>query len=466
MRIAALPIFLLPGACATATLAPPDLGALYDAAAQASDRERNPIILVPGLLGSRLEQAGTGRVVWGAFAGDYADPERTDGARLFALPIDPSVPVAELADDVVPAGALESLRVQLLGLPIDVSAYVQILLALGVGGYRDRALGEAGAIDYGDEHFTCFQFDYDWRRDVPTNAARFADFVEETAAYVRAERSRRYGDESEVEFDVVAHSLGGLVLRWYLRYGDAPLADEGPLPELTWAGAARVDRAVLIGTPNLGASKALDELLWGTRLGPFLPTYAPAIVGTLPSAYQLLPRPRHARTDWLDTGGGWGGRPLELYDVETWERRGWGLLDPDQAEVLARLLPDVADDAERRAIAREHLAGLLARAERVHAALDLPASESPGVELYLVAGDAVDTPDRTRFEGFGPGDGTVTRRSALGDERPPYEPRTGLVSPIPWEHVYFFFEDHLGLTQSPAFIDNLLYLLLEEPRRP
>jgi len=31
--------------------------------------------------------------------------------------------------------------------------------------------------------------------------------------------------------------------------------------------------------------------------------------------------------------------------------------------------------------------------------------------------------------------------------------------------VLFLFRDHLGLTQDPAFIDNLLYLLLEEPRR-
>jgi hypothetical protein len=29
----------------------------------------------------------------------------------------------------------------------------------------------------------------------------------------------------------------------------------------------------------------------------------------------------------------------------------------------------------------------------------------------------------------------------------------------------FLFSDHLGLTKDPAFTDNVLYLLLEDPRR-
>jgi hypothetical protein len=30
--------------------------------------------------------------------------------------------------------------------------------------------------------------------------------------------------------------------------------------------------------------------------------------------------------------------------------------------------------------------------------------------------------------------------------------------------VTFLFTDHLGLTRDPAFADNVLYLLLEDPR--
>jgi len=64
---------------------------------------------------------------------------------------------------------------------------------------------------------------------------------------------------------------------------------------------------------------------------------------------------------------------------------------------------------------------------------------------------------------YQPGDGTVTRSSALMDERvggiwTPY-----LKSPIKWSSVMFLFSDHLGLTKDPTFSDNVLYILLEQP---
>ena len=76
----------------------------------------------------------------------------------------------------------------------------------------------------------------------------------------------------------------------------------------------------------------------------------------------------------------------------------------------------------------------------------------------------IDEDGRVRKRDYAPGDGTVLRASALLDERPGGEWSPVLRSPIRWEHVTFFFRDHLRLTQSPEFIDNLLYLLLEEPR--
>ena len=56
------------------------------------------------------------------------------------------------------------------------------------------------------------------------------------------------------------------------------------------------------------------------------------------------------------------------------------------------------------------------------------------------------------------------RTSALMDERMGSEWKPVLSSPISWTHVSFFFADHLGLTQDAAFTDNVLYLLLEDPR--
>lgn len=40
-----------------------------------------------------------------------------------------------------------------------------------------------------------------------------------------------------------------------------------------------------------------------------------------------------------------------------------------------------------------------------------------------------------------------------------------LRSPIDWGQVNFIFTKHLAMTRDPAFTDNMLYLLLEDPNQ-
>lgn len=487
-------------ACTAPAPAEPDLEALYERAARFHDAPRNPVIVIPGVLGSRLVDDATGTLVWGAFTGDFADPDSPEGARLIAHPMDNTgqgLSLAELHDGVRSDGALESIEVSVFGLPFSLGAYRGILRTLGAGGYVDETLvtGEPagllgdGTLDWGDEHFTCFQFDYDWRRSVPENAALLGAFIDARAQEVRADRARRFGPAAgleAVEFDLVAHSLGGLVARWYLRYG----ADQGQpvtaamtaaeataaAPDVSWAGAPKVSRAILVAPPNLGSPGALNDLVFGMDLGRFAATYPPHITGTLPVAYQLLPTAPGALVD--NTTGRASGTPggPDLFDPALWRNLGWGLAGADD-EALAELLPDVASKAERRAIALDHQAMCLNEARRVHAALRTPAAPPEGLELVLFAGDAHPTVRSQQFlvdggqlwtRSHAAGDGVVPRASALADLRPAeqdapdWTPR--LVTPIDWATVVFIFEDHLDLTDAPAFVDNLLYQLLEAPR--
>jgi hypothetical protein len=248
------------------------------------------VIVIPGILGSNLVDRESGRTVWGAFAGGAVTPKTAEGARLVALPMQEGASLHELKDEVVSNGALERLNISLLGLPLRLNAYIHILRALGAGGYRDQQLGEAGAIDYGDTHFTCFQFGYDWRRDLQESAAQLHDFILKKRAYVQRELERRFGiKDAEVKFDLVGHSMGGLLARYYLRYGPRPLPEDGSVPQVTWEGAKYVERVVMIGTPNAGSAEALVNLVEGFQLAPFLPAYPPEVVGTMPALYQLLP---------------------------------------------------------------------------------------------------------------------------------------------------------------------------------
>lgn len=434
-----------------------NLGAIYDQAAQRDEVDRNPIIVIPGILGSKLVHQASGDSVWGIIGGKRGN----NVTGHLPIPMRKGLPLSAIEDGVVPDGVLDRIVVK-LGAPISVKEYAQLLAALGVGGYRDESLGEAGAIDYGNKHYTCFQFSYDWRRSSAENAAKLDQFIQEKRRYVAAERRKRYGRSGKVKFDIVAHSMGGLVARYYMRYGSQPLPADGSLPNLTWAGASNLEKVILVATPNGGSTSAVKQLLKGYKPSPLVESFPAALLGTMPSIYELIPRTRQKMILTPD------GRNLDLFKVETWTSRQLGLADPHQDKILQKLLPEISDPAQRRSIAREHLSKCLKSAAQFQAAMDRPAKRPHGTSLYLFAGDSeptLETLEVSQGEHLkklttAPGDGTVTRASALLDGRK-FPSGGRMQTPIGWTNATFIADRHLGLTRDPAFIDNVLHLLLE-----
>lgn len=464
-------ILLLAG-CSTKPTQLTTLKQTYDQTAQYHLPDRNPIIVIPGILGSRLVDGDSGQTVWGAFRTEFVDPRTAEGAQLIALSLDGQgeKEVGHVRSD----GVLENLELKLAGIPIKIQAYAGILTTLGAGGYRDQTLG-LNAIDYGTDHFTCFQFDYDWRKDITENAEALKRFIDEKRLEVQQHYEKDYGiKNADVKFDIAAHSMGGLLTRYFLRYGSQPLPADGSLPVLSWAGANDVERAILVAPPNAGALEAFDHLIEGFNIGrPLLPHYPPAILGTFPSVYQLLPRSRHGAVIWDEDET----KPIEdLYDPLLWQKYGWGLSNKEEnaTRVLEQLLPDIEDPDERYRLATEFQADALKRAQQFQHALDVPATPPESLELFLVAGDAhattpsVMTVDSITGEvdifSLGVGDKTVLRSSALMDERIGGDWKPTLVTPIDWTSVLFVPAEHRKITSDPVFDDNVLYWLLEDPR--
>ncbi|NKB25215.1 MAG: hypothetical protein GKR87_12725 [Kiritimatiellae bacterium] len=296
---------------------------------------------------------------------------------------------------------------------------------------------------------------------------RYTILFSKKRVYLQAEYEERLGIKNhDVKFNIVAHSMSGLITRYFLRYGNANLPNDGPLPKITWKGAKYVRQAVFLGTPNAGSALAIDNLVEGLKL-PLLANYEPAILGTFPSIYELLPRPRHGL--WREEGT---EDKISFYQPAIWEKMQWGLANPKQDKILRQLMPAVKSPEERYKTALDHQRKCLKRTERFHAALDKPAIPPKGVRLHLMAGDAKSTAEvvevnpetgKMKVVRYGQGDETVLRSSALMDERVGKEWSPRLISSINWTHATFFFQDHIGLTKDPVFTDNILYLLLEKP---
>ena len=77
--------------------------------------------------------------------------------------------------------------------------------------------------------------------------------------------------------------MGGLIARYYLMYGGADVLDE-TAAQVTWAGAANVNKLILVGVPNEGTMEALRALVEG---------YPVADSGLLPLFQYFLERAAH-----------------------------------------------------------------------------------------------------------------------------------------------------------------------------
>ena len=234
-----------------------------------------------------------------------------------------------------------------------------------------------------------------------------------------------------------------------------------------------MERAVLVAPPNAGSLDAVDQLINGfDKGGPLIPRYDPVVLGTFASVYQLLPRPRHERII-ID---GDRERPIgDIYDPKVWQDYEWGLSSQDKRsqEILSELLPEVEDAGERQVFAKNYQARALARAKQFHRALDKPATKPDGLDYYLVAGDAYDTPEyltvdsqtyKVSVHSRAAGDNIVLRSSALLDERPGGEWQPHVKTPLEFSSVLFLPGEHRSITSGGVFDDNVLYWLLEDPR--
>ncbi len=458
----------------------PDLRRIFTATRERTGKR--PVIVIPGILGSRLVNRRTGEVVWPS-----AIRSSVDG---LSLPTTPDLTANR--DDLVASRIVDTARLIRL-IPADVYVYYELLGALkDYGGYSE---GDWDAPAVGGDHDTFYVFPYDWRRDNVETAREFITRVEELKVKL---------GRPDLRFNIIAHSMGGLVARYAAMYGERDLPPAGEAPRPDWAGARHINKIFMFGSPNVGSAEAFATLLEGysvteglRRRVSLLNKLSREDALTIPSIYQLLPHEQTAR--FLNENL----QPLDridLYDPATWKRYGWAAInDPRFRERFARgELQGEMTGGQGGSLADldAYFAAALNRARRFHEALDAPANQSASpVPLFAFGGDCEETlaapvifrdlkkghwvtvmsPRKIRNSDgrelprrevitamFEPGDGRVTRRSLLGETLNRQRTSALYETSLPVVYSVFACDLHSELQNNKILQDNALTLLIGE----
>ena len=432
---------------------------------------KRPVIVIPGILGSELINPKTGEKIWpSAF--------RTSEE---GLPI--SSHLEANRDDLIPGKIVETAKLAKL-LP-EVYVYRDLLDALRrYAGYREGDW-ENPSVD-GDQD-TFYVFAYDWRRDNVTNARELVR---------RLQRLKEKLKREDLKFNIVAHSMGGLIARYAAMYGDADLPAGDTAIQPTWTGAAHISKIVMIGVPNEGSADAFATLIEGysvteglRRRVPLLNKLTAEDAARTPSVFQLLPHAAVVR--FLDENL----KPLslDLYDAEVWKQYGWSAIHTD--DFRRRFMHTNGTNGEGDEL-DAYLVATLRRAERFHEALDAVDGSGSPVVLLAIGGDCEETlnspvvlrdqkrnrwvtltrPREFRTSNgvkvskrqlteamYVPGDGRVTRSSLLGENL--FKVRDTQTGFTLSRYAVFGCDLHGQLPRNKTLQDNALTAIVNEVMR-
>lgn len=432
----------------------PDLKRLYMQSKMVKDQP--PVIFIHGVLGSRLRTEGSEEDLWPGAISRLLSHDYSDIA--FQINPETSMPVP---DHAIPHAIFDGAAGK--------DFYGKIVETLStVGGYQLKKVGEA--VNPADKNY--YVFLYDWRQDNVKSAQQLCDFIEQI---------RKDYNDPNLKVDIVAHSMGGLITRYYLRYGRQDVIGDNDFDQkLTMYGAERVRRVVLLGTPNLGSSKTLNLFIKGLDIG--INHIGTETLASMPSLFQLFP---HAVTNWIVS---LDGEMLErdLFDVDIWRRFEWSIFNP---EVRSRIKQQFDDEAKAHAHQQafeQYFENQLERARRFVWSLSIKVPENHpdiiafggacnltparilveevnGESMVRISPDEIERPvegidyDALLLE---PGDGSVTKASLLGRDKldPSIDRHKYLHLPI--SQSFFLCESHESLTGNLNFQDNLLNTLL------
>jgi pimeloyl-ACP methyl ester carboxylesterase len=223
------------------------------------------VVILPGILGSVLQKDG--KDLWGVSQGAIWDIITSQGKSLNALNVQQDDPNAEdLGDGISAVRLVEDVTI----IPgfFKVDGYTRTTRMI-TENFSNVTQGNI-YLDPDDRAANFYHFPYDWRRDNCANAKIFKRLLDK-----RLKCWRKYSNNPNAKVILLAHSMGGLISRYYLE---------------VLGGWQDCKALYTFGTPYRGSLQALDFLANGYKQAFIDLTQAMRSMGSMTSVYQLMPR--------------------------------------------------------------------------------------------------------------------------------------------------------------------------------
>jgi CHAT domain/Lecithin:cholesterol acyltransferase len=269
-------------------------------------RLKDVIVFLPGIMGSVLER--NGKDIWAPSAGGFlnAVASRLNDIKSLRLEADP-IDQPDLRDGVIATKLMPS---------------AQIIPGLWkIDGYSETSEAIEKVFENVQLNRNYFEFPYDWRRDNRVAAKRLQASTEK---WLKDWQTASDGDP-DAKLILVAHSMGGLVSRYFLEV----------------LGGWRSTRALItFGTPYSGSLNALNFLANGYKKAFNLIDMS-EMLRSFTSIYQLLPNYK-----CCDYGDG------ELFRVDN--PRGIPNVDPQRVAAAFSFHREIAESQAKNSLLPEY----------------------------------------------------------------------------------------------------------------
>jgi pimeloyl-ACP methyl ester carboxylesterase len=335
------------------------------------------VAFLPGIMGSRLYEADPTHLsdeenqLWETFL-------QNDLRELNVLPNGTSDSASVYTRDIVDHFVKLTNNLRFVGIYGDFSTYMDGLVA-------QQAIPAWEPLPY-DWRVAMLELYNNGRSTVDSHGRQNISYAfASSTPYLKQELNRLADNSPTHKVTIVAHSMGGLVAKYLLAKLEA---DHDPLFQ-------KIDKVVLVDSPQLGTPEAIAALMHGTS--PTNPKTTRELAETMPTVHELLPSKEYFRHT--------NARPLITFDGSLAK----GLL-PYSAlasttvvtyDGLTRYMtgmaglwndPGANDDATPNVLSSD----LISYADDIHTMLDTWTPPA-GIEVVQIASIGVDTISGIRY---------------------------------------------------------------------